>query len=115
MKRFIALLILCAGILIAGFSQAAEKNLQWDAEPLAVSYRIDTSVDAGVTWTLGVALIAAPETITTIIIPDGILVLMRAVAINAEGMEAVNYSSGVFHHSGWELPPAVVGLGLVGD
>jgi len=98
--------------MMASVAQAKDVTLEWDAEALAVSYRIDTSVDAGVTWVLGVATVAAPDTTASVTIDDGVLVLLRAVAINAEGKEAVNYSSGVFHHTGWELPPAVVGLGI---
>jgi len=99
-------------VMMAVVAQGADKKLQWDEVTEAASYRIDTSVDAGVTWTLGVATVAAPTTEVVITIPDDTLVLMRAVAISSAGKEAVNYSSGVFHNTAWELPPAVVGLGI---
>ncbi len=105
-------LALALSILFVYAAQAADKTLQWNAVTEAVSYRIDTSVDAGATWTLGVAVVAAPATEIALTIPDDVLVLMRAVAIDADGREAVNYSAGVFFNSSWELPPAVVGLGI---
>ncbi len=113
MRYYTTLIAGIVGILMmAVVAQGADKSIEWDAVPEAVSYRIEISTDVGVTWDQDFALFPASETSATLTLPDNVLVMLRAVSINADGREAINYSSGCWFNSAWVLPPAVVGLGI---
>ena len=101
-------------VMLAAVAHSAEKTVAWDAVDTAVNYRLELSTDIGVTWTV-LATVEAPATQAVLTVPDDTLCLMRAVAINAAGVEATNYTAGVFYHSGWVPPKPVAGLGITGE
>lgn len=99
---------------MAVVAHGAEKTVAWDAVDTAVNYRLELSTDTGATWST-LDTVAAPTTQAVLTVPDDTLCLIRATAINLAGVEATNFTAGVFFHSGWTPPPAVVGLGMTGE
>ena len=90
-----------AAFFLALFSAsvfAGSMTLDWDADPGATGYRVYSSIDGGVIWTLAETSPTLPITVTAL--PDTGLVLLRACAFNAV-VEACRTSTGFFFNGDW--------------
>ena len=90
-----------AAFFLALFSMPAFAGsivLDWDTDPKATGYRVYSSIDGGVMWTLAETSPTLPITVTGL--PDTGLVLLRACAFNAV-VEACRTNTGFFFNGDW--------------
>ena len=102
MKSFIRTLSI-AGVLVAlltGPAWAWTATYSWTVVAGATSYKVEKSVDNGVTWVLVASPTAATLTYTG---AEPGLLLLRISACNANGC-TVRYGDGLWHNEVW-VPP----------
>lgn len=84
-------------VLFASISLAADVSLKWDASTGATGYKIQKSVDLGVTWSTAID-VGNVITYTYTNVEENVLVIFRASAYNAVG-ESVRTWSGAWFDS----------------
>jgi hypothetical protein len=89
---------------------AADLTLHWDTSAGATGYKLSSSTDLGVTWSVPRDAGNA-QTFVWTGAPDTGLVLFRVSAYNAQG-EAIRTEAGAWYRGDWELPTAAKGLGM---
>jgi F0F1-type ATP synthase membrane subunit a len=89
--------------------QAADVPLAWDAATGATSYKLQMSLDQGVTWPQE-KTVTTGTTYTWVGVPDTGLVLFRAISVNSQGV-AMRTEAGAWYNGTWRLPTAPGGLG----
>lgn len=97
-------------VLFASISLAADVALKWDPSTGATGYKIQKSVDLGVTWTTAIDV----GNVTTYVytnVEENILVIFRASAYNAAG-ESVRTWSGAWFDSRKKPVAAPSGQGV---
>ena len=101
--------IILLTIAFWGMAQAAEINIQWDAnpEPDVQCYRVymGTQVDI-ITWTWEqIAEVTVPTTELVYDVESDGLRLFRVSACDHTGQERIRYNAGVFSCQSW-VPPS---------
>ncbi len=119
----IPLIFLLVFLVFSSVAKASDQVVEWQQSPGATGYKIEISVDEGVTWTeitnltyetysqttdAGVIKYMA---FTTITVPDNVLVLARVGAFNAVGT-GWRLEAGLFYNSAWKPPEASKGFGV---
>lgn len=89
---------------------AADNNLAWDAVTGATGYKLQISIDGGVTWG-EIRDVGNVTTFTWTGTPDTGLILWRVAAYNATG-ESWQTKQGAWYCGTWTLPPQATGLGV---
>lgn len=110
MKRTI-LTIIAAILLFATPSLAADLHMAWDPSAGATGYKLQISLDHGVSWgEIRDTGSTTPE-YTWVGAPNAGLVLFRVMAYSPQG-EAWNTTHGVWANEEWVPPPMASGLGI---
>ena len=104
------LLLAAVLILTASLCLAADVALKWDASSGATGYKIQKSLDLGVTW-LPAVDVGNVLTFTYTNVEENVLVLFRASAYNANG-EAIRTWSGAWFDQRKKPVSAASGLGI---
>jgi hypothetical protein len=81
-------------IFMASFALAADVDLKWDASAGATGYKIQKSLDQGVTWAAAID-VGNVITYRYLSVEENVLVLFRATAYNANG-ESIRTWSGAW-------------------
>lgn len=111
MKLMKKLLVNCAiTFLLAGSSFAADVGLSWDVANGATGYKIQMSIDNGLTWTAGVD-VGNVTAYTLLGVSDTGLVFFRILSYNGSG-EALTSWAGAWYNGDWQPPAAGSGLGV---
>jgi hypothetical protein len=108
MKEVFMILVLFFAFV--NFASAADVPLKWDASNGATGYKIQKSLDLGVTWLTGVD-VGNVTTYTYTGVEENILVLFRASAYNANGESIRTWSGAWYDHRKKPILPAS-GMGI---
>lgn len=98
-------------IFAASITLAADVDLKWDASAGATGYKIQKSLDLGVTW-LPAIDVGNVTTYKYTNVEENVLVLFRASAYNANG-EAIRTWSGAWFDQRKKPISAASGLGTL--
>jgi hypothetical protein len=93
-------------VFMASVTLAADVTLKWDPSTGAVGYKIQKSIDLGVTWATSID-VGNLTTYKYLNVEDGVLVLFRSSAYNSVG-ESVRSWSGAWY-DGRKKPVAAPG------
>jgi len=85
-------------IFLASLALAADVDLKWDASSGAIGYKIQKSLDLGVTWLVPVD-VGNVLTYKYLNVEENALVLFRASAYNAAGEAIRTWSGAWYDHS----------------
>jgi hypothetical protein len=113
MRKFIGLVIAFAlAMMMVGASIALGDDvvLSWNAATGAASYKIQMSIDQGVTWATERPVPSGTTFIWTGAPATG-LVLFRVVSINSAG-QAIRTDAGVWKNNSWKPPDQAGGFGV---
>jgi hypothetical protein len=95
MRRLLRALFFLAVLVLGGsVGFAADVSLKWDPSEGATGYKVQKSLDLGVTWSTGIDV----GSVTTFVfknVEENVLVLFRASAYNAAG-ESIRTWSGAW-------------------
>lgn len=87
-------------LLFPSVALAWSEVYSWQPSPTATSYRVETSIDQGVTWQTA----GSPVTPTfTLTMTSAGLTVVRVSACNANGC-ATRSGSGFWHNEAWSPP-----------
>jgi len=84
-------------IFLASLALAADVDLKWEASSGATGYKIQKSVDLGVTWATAVD-VGNVTTFKYLNVEENVLVLFRASAYNAAGESIRTWSGAWYDH-----------------
>ena len=77
-------LILVMVLFLIGSASAADVNMKWDPNPGATGYKIQKSIDLGVTWSAPID-VGNVLKYTYVGVEENVLVLFRTFSYNAVG------------------------------
>jgi len=98
--------------LFPSMAMAAEVTILWNTQANVTGFKVEQSLDLGVTWDV-VKDVVDPIATSTVIanVPETGLVLFRVVAYN-DVSKAIRYEAGPWYNHLWVPIPPPAGVGI---